>query len=151
MVKGSTKTISIKGFKNPEWVIPDNSNVSLIKKNKIKAGDTPGKTTITAYSEKLGRMYTIDVYVEDLTLSDTSNLVQAEKGKNKYKLTITAGEITQLLLSASQPIIMRSNKPDIAFVDDGGRLTARSAGKCKLTARLDGKTITLNVEVKAAE
>ena len=151
MVKGSTKTISIKGFKNPEWSVPANSNISFIKKNKIKAGDTPGKTTIQAYSEKLGRMYTIDVYVEDLTLSDTSNLVQAEKGKNKYKLTITAGEITQLLLSASQPIIMRSNKPDIAFVDDGGRLTARSAGKCKLTTRLDGKTITLNVEVKAAE
>lgn len=151
MATGSTKTINIKGFKNPEWSVPDNSNISFIKKNKIKAGETAGKTTIEAYSESLRCMYTIDVYVEDLTLRDELNLVQPEKGKNKYKLSITAGEGTQLLFSTYQHIVMKSNKPDIAFVDDDGMLTARSAGKCKLTTKIDGKTITLNVEVKAAE
>ena len=47
-----------------------------------------------------------------------------------------------------QPVIFKSSKPDIAFMDENGQVVARRKGKAKFTAKINGKTITINVTVE---
>ena len=147
IAKGASKTISIKGLKKPEWSASDEGIVT-IKNNKKIIGDNPGHTVLTAVGNDI--TYTIDVYVEDLTLSDDSGFIKAAKGANKYDLSMTLGTDTAIDLNGSvnQPVIFKSSKPDIAFIDEYGSVRTRAKGKCKFTAKIDGKTITINVEVK---
>ena len=42
----------------------------------------------------------------------------------------------------------KSNKPEKAFVDEDGYIRARGDGKAKLTAKVNGTTVTINVTVK---
>ncbi|MBP5609477.1 MAG: hypothetical protein J6X66_14570 [Lachnospiraceae bacterium] len=47
-----------------------------------------------------------------------------------------------------QPVVFKSSKPDIAFMDENGKVTARRKGKAKFTTKIDGKTVTINVVVE---
>lgn len=49
--------------------------------------------------------------------------------------------------SMDQPVVFKSTKPDIAFMDENGNVEARSKGKGKFTAKINGKTITITVKV----
>ena len=89
----------------------------------------------------------IDLYVEDITLSGEG--LAPAKGKNKYTLKLKAGESTELAFdSVDQAVVFKSSKPDSAFIDENGKVTARIAGKSKFVAKLNGKTITINVVVE---
>jgi len=68
---------------------------------------------------------------------------------NKYTLTIKSGESTQLDFAAvEQAVVFKSSKPESAFIDENGLVSARTAGKSKLTAKINGKTITVTVIVE---
>ena len=49
---------------------------------------------------------------------------------------------------AEHPVIFKSSKPAVAYVDENGNIIALSQGKTKLSARIDGKTVTISLKVK---
>ncbi|MBP5606773.1 MAG: hypothetical protein J6X66_00695 [Lachnospiraceae bacterium] len=146
VAKGTTKSINIKGLKKPVWTASPEGVVTVIKNKKISA-DEAGYTTLTASGN--GTTYSIDVFVEELKLSDSANLLAADKGANKYKLELSAGSEDDIILdeSVTQEVIFKSNKADIAFIDEEGVIHARKAGSCKITGKIAGKTITIKVNV----
>lgn len=149
-VKGASKTISIKDLKKPVWTASDEGIVT-IKNNKKIIPENPGHTVLTASGNEL--TYSVDVFVEDITLTDDSGFMTAAKGKNKYDLKMAVGEDTFINLNESveQDVIFKTSKPDVAFIDEYGSVRARSKGTCKFTAKIDGKTITINVTVSEAK
>ena len=104
-----------------------------------------GETVLTATVAD-GTEYKVYLTVEDITLSGDG--LGSTKSKNKYKLTLKPGDRTQLTFAnVKQQVDFKSSKPDIAFVDENGLVTAFKSGKCKFTAKVDGKTITVDVVV----
>ena len=142
---GSQKTIKVKGVKN--WSSASSDIAEMNKKgSKVKAVNA-GRTVLSASAN--GVVYTMDFYSEDLTLTNTEGTLKKAKGTNKYTLELKKGTETNICFSDSvdQDMIFKSSKADIAFIDEYGRVTARSKGKCKFTAKADGKTITITVNV----
>ncbi len=146
LVTGQSKTVKLTGLKNYDWKSDDETVVS-VKKNKFTA-NAVGTAEVTA---TVGEdTYTVTVYVENITV----NGAEAAKGKNKYNLELTAGGSEDPVAmigfdeSMEQAVVFKSNKPDIAFIDEDGYVYARSKGKAKFTTRINGKTITVTVNVK---
>ncbi len=143
MTLHAKKTISIKGVKKITWVSDDEGTVSVKKKNKITA-NAIGETVVRTEYE--GKEYRIKVYVEDPTI--TSKSIQ-NAGKNKYKLTLSSGATTDIeFASVVQPVIFKSNKGEVAYVDADGTIVTNRKGTAKLTAKVNGKTITITVKVQ---
>ena len=143
MTVNAKKTISIKGVKKVTWVSDDEKIASVTKKNKVTAIAT-GETVLRTEYE--GKEYRIKIYVEDPTITSAS--IQ-NAGKNKYKLTLSPGTTTKIeLASIDQPVIFKSNKGEVAYVDADGTIVTNRAGKAKLTAKINGKTITITVTVQ---
>ena len=139
-VNGS-KTIKIYGTKgNLPWVASD-ASVLQISGNKIK-GLKAGTTVLTAVYENFE--YNVMVYVEDPSIT-TEGVI----GKYpKYTLNMQKGKTVILSTKQTyQNIIFKSKKNDIAFVDEAGILTARNKGKTVITAKVNGKAISLTVNV----
>lgn len=143
MTLNGKKTISIKGIKKVTWIPDDDKIVSVTKKNKIKA-EAIGETILRTEYE--GKEYRIHVYVEDPTI--VTKDIQST-GKNKYKLTLAPnGSSTIEFSSIEQPVIFKSSKGETAYVDADGTIHANRPGKAKLTCKINGKTITINVTVQ---
>ncbi len=137
------KTISIKGLKKVIWVSDDESIAAISKNNKLTA-EAAGETMLRA--EYDGREYRIKVFVEDPEI--LPGAIQ-NTGKNKYSLTLKPGEEAKIAFkSIAQPVIFKSNKGETAYVCADGTIKANRSGKAKLTAKVNGKTITINVIVK---
>ncbi len=150
MAVGAKKNLSIKGVKNPLWSSADEEIASFDKK-KLTANKA-GETTLTATAAD-GTEYLVHLFVEDLSLSGEGLAPQTKKNgrliANKYTLTIKAGESTELSFDAvDQAVLFKSSKPDSAFIDENGKVTACAAGRSKFTAKVDGKTITVTVIVE---
>ncbi|MCR5250957.1 MAG: Ig-like domain-containing protein [Lachnospiraceae bacterium] len=143
---GGSKALKLTGLKNPSWTESE-TGIVRVAKNKVY-GDKAGFVTLSTSSN--GVEYTVDVYVEDLTPANSENKLAPGKGANKYTLSLEAGKSTELAFadSVSQPVIFKSSKPDVAFIDENGNVISRSAGSCKFTAKIDKKTITISVTVK---
>ncbi len=146
LVTGQSKTVKLTGLKNYDWKSDDETVVS-VKKNKFTA-NAVGTAEVTA---TVGEdTYTVTVYVENITV----NGAEAAKGKNKYNLELmaSASEDPVAMIgfdeSMEQAVVFKSNRPDIAFIDEDGYVYARSKGKAKFTTRINGKTITVTVNVK---
>ncbi|MBQ9867096.1 MAG: leucine-rich repeat protein [Lachnospiraceae bacterium] len=139
---GASKTIKIKGVKGT-WTSANDGIATVNKKGKVSAV-APGKTTLTTNVN--GTDYTIDVYVEDINVSGEG--VVAGK-PNKYTINLKKGEGTTLKFSDSleQDVVFKSSKPDIAFVDENGKVVARSKGSSSLTTKINGKKVTITVKV----
>ena len=121
----------------------DESIVSVEKKNKITA-NAIGETVLRTEYE--GKEYRIHVFVEDQTI--TKKDIQSA-GKNKYKLSLASGGSTVIeFASIDQPVIFKSSNGDVAYADADGTIYAHKAGKAKLTAKVNGKTITIHVVVQ---
>ncbi len=140
MTEGSTKTLKIKGLKNPMWESDDTSIVT-VEKNKITGVSTGSAMLTTTYENEIYRVY---VSVEDIT-PDIRGIVK--KGKNKYTISLDVDDYRGLYMDIRQDVVFISNKSEIAYIDSTGYLIARKAGKAKLTAKLNGKTVTINVTV----
>ena len=134
------KTVSLKGIKKPIWK-PEDETVVRVKGSKfkgLKAGDTIVST------EYEGKTYQIHVYVEDPTI----NVAEINaKGKDKYTAVMKAGDKIPLSYNfVEQDVVFKSSKGEVAYWDDDA-IVAQMPGKAKLTAKVNGKTITINVTV----
>ena len=50
--------------------------------------------------------------------------------------------------SIEQPVIFKSSKGEVAYADAGGTIHANRPGKAKLTAKINGETISITVTVQ---
>ncbi|MBQ9867470.1 MAG: leucine-rich repeat protein [Lachnospiraceae bacterium] len=140
LMVNSSKTISLKGVKKPVWTVSDGTIVK-VKGSKF-TGLKAGETTLT--TENGGKVYIIHLYVEDPTIKSGCTIV----GKNKYTVAMKTGSELPLEYNyIEQNIVFKSGKGEYAYYDDG-RIVARKAGKTKLTAKVNGKTITISVIVQ---
>lgn len=142
-----SKKVSIKGVKTnkAEWSVSDN-NIASVKKGKIKAGNKAGTTTVTCKNTD-GRIYKIIVTVEDPAIK--TGKITAEKGKNKYKIELNkAGDKEKITFNnVVQPVTFRSSAGAKAYVSRDGYIVANGKGKAKLTAKINGVTVSIKVKV----
>ena len=139
--KGSSKTLKIYGTKGS---LPWKQSNSILEYtgNKIK-GVIAGTTTLTANYENFE--YKVIVYVEDPYITNTN----VYGGSSKYNVTLKSGQTVVLThRQVYQNILYKSNKNDVAFIDEAGVLTARNRGKATVTGKVNGKKITINVTVE---
>ena len=152
---GSPKTVKLKGVKKTVWdyaegTTDDEKAVVEIKNAKVTAKKA-GTVTLTAKGDL--ETYTMTVKVDDPTIqpahADGKYDLKAGKGKNKYDLIIRSGEELDISYAdLDQPVVFKSNKPETAFIDENGHIEARSSGKAKFTAKVNGKSITISVKVE---
>ncbi|MBQ9867751.1 MAG: Ig-like domain-containing protein [Lachnospiraceae bacterium] len=143
MTVGASKTVKIKGLKNPVWESDDTSIVT-VNKNKITAVAKGMACLTTTAGEK---KYYVYVRVEDLTLDDNDF---TSIGKNKYSITMNAGDTEWVDFDGIyQDVVFTSTKSEIAYISNNTEnLVARKPGKAKITAKVNGKPITIMVTVK---
>ena len=116
-----------------------------IKGKKI-IGKKAGTVTLISASGE----YRVNVTVEDPT-------IEGSVAKKPYKLNIenmTTGSTQAIRLKdIDQDVVFKSNKSNVAFIstkpnEDGEYLiTARGKGTAKITAKVNGKTLTITVKV----
>ncbi|MCR4642942.1 MAG: Ig-like domain-containing protein [Lachnospiraceae bacterium] len=139
---GGTKSISVKGLKNVEWSISSGSCVEFVKKNRLKA-NAPGTAILTTVYK--GAEYRINVTVENCTITNTALRV---KGK-KYEAELSVGTKFKLDLAALDRFVaFKSSNPGVAYVNEERELVVQGKGKAKLTAKINGKSITITVKAK---
>ena len=139
--KGANKTIKLYGTKgNLSWAATDTSVVKITG-NKIQ-GLKYGETILTTKYENID--YTVEVYVEDPVIT-----AEGITGKYPtYTLALKKGQTVILGIDqVYQDVIFQSNKNNIAFISEDGVISARSKGKAVMTTKINGKKITLNVNV----
>ena len=140
---GSKKSVKFYKLNNKKatWTSSDN-NIATVANGTI-VGANPGTTTVTAVCN--GVTYTTVVTVEEPVVVISENMTQSGK---KYALNIMSGDTFQISLkNVSQAVAYTSDKPEIARVNNHGRIIASSAGKAKITAKINGVTITIIVNV----
>ena len=150
MTSGSTKPIKVKvnGVKKLEWESMDPEIAELnAAKTKVTA-KKPGIAPLVAkISDDPMDNYAIYVISEDISLY--GNYLEGKN--NKYTMKMNTGDKKYSLLNMEylqHPVVFKSNKPDIAFMDEYGNVVARRKGKAKFTSKVNGKTITINVTVE---
>ena len=140
------KQLNVPGVKIVEWSCdPDPDPVIELsgKKNDKVKGLKPGHAEVTG-KDKDGKIYKVYVNVEDITITS----IGATK-TNKYSVTLKAGETKKIEFAGLiQPVIFKSSKGEVAFADEYGIIRAQKAGKSKLTAKINKKSVTINVIVE---
>lgn len=141
-----TKKITLKGVKMYQWTVSENNGVVAFRKgNKIK-GLKAGTVSLNATEPNSGKQYTATVYVEDITIK-TDGITAGKK--NKYTLKMKAGETKEIrFANVHQPVLFKSSKPQVAYETGSGVIKAKKKGKTKLTTKINGKTVTINVVVE---
>ncbi len=133
-----TKNVRIKGLSKTEWVLAEGETegiVDIIKGSKVKAL-TPGTVTL-----KCGD-YTMTVIAEDPSISGSSK-------PYAMKAEMKVGETKPVSLTAvEQDVFFKSSKSSVAYMDAEGVIHARSKGKAKLSAKVNGRTVSITVTVK---
>ena len=149
MLVGASRKIKIKNVSKATWSSADEKIAYINKESKVIAKN-PGETILTATDNKTRNKYKVNLIVEDITLrGEGLEKASAGSANRKYTLKIKAGETTELSFAVvEQNVIFKSNKPEIAIIDENGLLTARAPGKSTLTAKCYGKTITVKVIVE---
>ena len=136
------------------WDVVDKAApVTVNAKGAVKASQSAtGKAVVTCTYDPYpaegvsgtGFTYQTIVYVENVKLN-TENGLTLKKGDN-YELSIKVGEKFVLQTEGnSQPVQFASSKPAVAFVDEAGVVSGRGKGTAKLSARVNGKKIVVNV------
>lgn len=155
LAKDSSKAVKIGGVKKTVWDYAEGTTEEEKAVVSITGAKITAKKAGTVKLIVKGDLesYTMTVKVDDISITpaheDGKYDLKAAKGKNKYDLVIAAGQkLTLSYADMLQPVIYKSNKPETAFIDEYGNIEARSAGKAKFIAKVNGKTITINVNVK---
>ena len=150
--KGGSKTINMNFLKNNKAVwtaVPyrktaDSELIDIVKVVKGKVtGLEVGQTSVLAtYNDYNFRTI---VRVEDPSFTPDE---QFKTDGKKYSLDLNTGD--QYTINSStvfQRITWTSSKPEVARVNNAGRVIAVNPGSAKLTAKINGKKITVNVKV----
>ena len=138
---GQTKKINISGLKGKAVLTPEFENRIKIDGNKIK-GVEAGMLTLEAKYE--GFTSYITVYVDDPAIK---KLAKQGSGYN-YTLNMKKGEIIDISPEACHSaLVYKCNKSEVAAVYEDGSLIARGVGKAKITTKVNGKTVTVKLNV----
>ena len=129
---GDSYTLKLAGAKNPVWK-SSNSKIAVVKNGKVVARKT-GKVTISATYK--GKSYKCTVLVKSPKISSA-----------KFSMTVGTKKQVKVLNTINRVAWFTSNK-SIAVVDKKGLVTARKAGKVKITGKLHGKNYTSVITVK---
>ncbi|MBQ9437182.1 MAG: hypothetical protein IJU50_02520, partial [Lachnospiraceae bacterium] len=162
MNAGASKTLKFYNVKasanGVSWKSDNESLTGNAAKGKLKApAGASGKATVTCLCdsyhvdgvEGTGFTYTAIVYVENprLVAEPANNFIEKTTGQ-KYTLALQNGETYFLQKEGvSKPILFQSSKNTVAFVDEAGMVYARGKGKATLSAKVNGKKISVAVTV----
>lgn len=129
---GDTYTLKLAGAKNPVWK-SSNGKIAVVKNGKVIARKS-GKVTISATYK--GKSYKCTVLVKSPKINSA-----------KFSMTVGTKKQVRVLNTINRVAWFTSNK-SVAVVDKKGLVTARKAGKVKITGKLHGKNYTSVITVK---
>ena len=141
---GSSKPLKLYGVKgNVEWKpLNEGDTAVTVEKNKAKANKI-GTVILKAEVEHF--TYNTFIFAEDPTIT-TDGI--SKKG-NKYSLEMKSGSTAQIEYSfLYQTVAYKSSDCSVAYADEDGVIHARKAGSAKLSGKIDGKAVTINVKVQ---
>ncbi|WP_261313631.1 Ig-like domain-containing protein [Paenibacillus sp. DR312] len=140
-IDGSTEVVTSKATwtsSNPDVVYVSNGDLIAYKS---------GTATITvAYGGKTAK-FTVNVDVADKYEMDKKKASVAVGGTTNAKVLAIYGETSK---DVSEDATWSSSSDKIAEVDSKGVITGVATGKVTITAKIEGKTLTLPVEVGMA-
>ncbi len=149
------KNLKVKGFNVAQWTVAEADKENLeINKTSVKAlkrkESTPGYYYLIGVDKEGHEICGVKLIVEDPVIDDPAII---KKGTNKYEINTDVNTIVYLpIKGVEQLVTFKSSKGIVAYADynDAGKLTvyAQSKGKCKLSTKINGKTITITVNVK---
>lgn len=163
MMPGKSMGLSLLGVntKKVVWTSTQDT-VARIRSGVIKTGGILGAASVSGnynpYKNERGFDYVIKVYNEkpSFELAGNGQLTVGNSAGTVYNLDVKEGDVCRIKAkdgTCFEPVLFRSNKNGIAFVDESGTVYARKAGAnglpatAKLTARIAGKTYTIKVKV----
>ena len=128
----------------------DKPEIASVDANGKVTGVAAGETTITVTTEDGGKTATCKVTVKAAAVAVTGVTL------NKTALTLNIGANETLTATVApadatnQKVTWESDKPEIASVDDNGKVTGVAAGEATITVTTEdgGKTATCKVTVK---
>ncbi|MBQ9437181.1 MAG: Ig-like domain-containing protein, partial [Lachnospiraceae bacterium] len=157
---GKSRSLSHYNVKagKAEWEVSEGKAlIQALKNGKVTTNKNVSGTAIVIckydpYKEEgvegTGFTYTTLVGVENVEIQADS-VVQTVKAGSSYKMTLSRGAEHELGIKGNiQPIVFESNKPLVAIADEDGRVYAREKGNATLTAKVNGKTIKIAVNVE---
>lgn len=119
---------------DPAWLTDNNGVYANGYTNMFDAGDYHVSIT---FDNAVAFQFAVVANEPDATISNNA-------------LTITEGFSKNLSVKDNTGSIKwKSSKPSIAVVDNDGKVTAKKAGKCVVTAVVDGKELKCTVTVKS--
>ncbi len=140
---GQTKTLACNGGKKMEWSAVPSDVIQIVNKYKFK-GMKAGAAVLDAKIDTCS-YGSFKIYVEDAAIT-TEGIVAGKK--NKYTADLSLGDEKQIeYVYVHQAVLYKSSDPSVAFIDEHGKLVARKAGKAKLTAKINGESIQITVNV----
>ena len=131
----------------------EDTSVARVDDKGTVTGVSNGMTVVRCTYE--GVVFRTCVYVENAVLVEEGELHRGNG--NSYTLRMKAGSTQRLRFRTGegfgvfQPVLFKSNKNNIAFVDEYGVIEARKAGKAVISTKLNGKKITIKLVVEAVQ
>ena len=149
--KKTLKFASVKNTKAEDWSTGDSQVADVNNKgvvNALSVGETEISCTYNPYGiEGAGFTYSAMVYVENPGIDLPSSKANAYKVDAKQGDRIAIDFYSDDIYGIYQPVIFKSSKPTVAFVDEYGIIRAGDPGSAKLSTKINGKTITIKVNV----
>ena len=146
----STTKVKVSGLAKGDSVASWKSgNISLVKvtsSGKITAGKKTGSTTVTV-TLRSGKKAVVKVKVQKSEVKTTRISGLSSKVTLKVKKRITLKPVISPITSVQKITYATSNK-NIATVSSKGVITAKKAGKVKITVKSGSKKYVITVTVK---
>lgn len=133
-----------KFFIGKEWSVADRvakQYVSIDKKGYLKAKKLDPES-VTVKIKKEGRA-DITVHICQPALSDKKKILIIDDADKKTDFTLSISKDDGI-----KNVLWYSAAPDVATVDQTGKVTAVAQGKAKITAYVNGKAYNCNITVK---
>ncbi len=137
IIKGNTYNLKLKNnTKKVKWS-SSNKKIATVNSNGKVTAKKVGTATVIA---KVGKIkYTCKITVEKPSL-------------NKSKATVYTGNTTTLQLkNTTLKVKWSTSNKKIATVNSNGKVTAKKAGTCKITAKINNKKYTCKITVKTKD
>ena len=146
----STTKVKVSGLAKGDavasWKTGNTKLVKVTNSGKITAGKKPGSTTITV-KLKSGKKATIKVKVQKGEVKTTRITGVPSKSTIKAGKRLTLKPVISPITSVQKITYATSNK-NIATVSSKGVITAKKAGKVKITVKSGSKKYVITVTVK---
>ena len=135
-----------KGDSVASWKSENTSLVKVTGSGKITAGKKTGSTTVTI-TLRSGKKATVKVKVQKSEVKTTRIAGLSSKVTLKVKKRLTLKPVISPITSVQKITYATSNK-NIATVSSKGVITAKKAGKVKITVKSGSKKYVITVTVK---